>query len=91
MQPKKEFNEFIWKENISERHKMIEDLLSSNYLIGKSKSKVNEVFGRPKNDLKNEIWQYELIGHTWSDFILYDLKLYFEDHTVVKFDYSIRE
>ncbi|PWH83660.1 hypothetical protein DIS18_03645 [Algibacter marinivivus] len=86
--PKEKFDEIVWKENITERHKMIDDLLESEYLIGKSKNKINDVFGEPEMVLEDgKIFQYKLVGRSWADFNLIDLKLYFENDIVKKFEY----
>lgn len=86
--PEEKFDETVWKENVSERHKMIDDLLESEYLIGKSKSKINDVFGKPKRVLeKGQIFEYELVGKSWADFKVINLKLYFKNNSVNKFEY----
>ncbi|WP_418637564.1 hypothetical protein [Winogradskyella sp.] len=90
--PKVKFNENTWKDNISERHKMIDDLIHSDYLIGKTKEEIESVFGLPKkNDNQNDIIKYELIGRTWGDFQIVNLKIFFEDNIVTSFEYSHKE
>ena len=87
--PKQKFNETLWKNDISQRHQMIEDLLKSKYLIGKNKDTINDLFGKPKNRIEEKnIYIYELIDRTWSDFKIIELKLYFENNIVIKFDYE---
>lgn len=86
--PKEKFDEIVWKENITERYKMIDDLLESDYLIGKSKKKIKDVFGEPEIvSEEGRVFQYKLVGRSWADFNLIDLKLYFVNDTVKKFDY----
>jgi len=83
------FNESIWKDNISERHKMINDLLASDYLIGKTENKIKEVFGEPKKILgsDNNILVYDLIDRSWSEFKIIELKLYFKNNTLIKYEH----
>ena len=84
----KKFDEIIWNENINERHKMINDLLKSDYLVGKSRSRINRVFGKPERILEEgSVYEYKMVGRSWADFKIIDLKLYFENNTVKKFEY----
>ena len=65
---------------------MIDDLINSNYLIGKNKSKIEDIFGKPKKIIKTQdIWNYQLVGRTWADFKIINLKLYFKNDTIVEF------
>lgn len=90
--PKEKFDELIWSKSVTERHKMIDDLLSSNYLIGKSKNKIKEIFGKPSKSFEKEnTWNYELVKRNWSDFETVYLKIYFENNAVSKFDSSTRQ
>tara|TARA_B110000090_G_C13343816_1_gene432146 strand:+ start:624 stop:1106 length:483 start_codon:yes stop_codon:yes gene_type:complete len=87
---KQRFNETLWKKEISQRHQMIEDLLKSKYLIGKSKDTINNLFGKPKKRIEEKnIYIYELIDRTWSDFKIVELKIYFENNIVIKFEDSL--
>ena len=71
---------------------MIDDLIHSDYLIGKTKEEIESVFGLPKkNDNQNDIIKYELIGRTWGDFQIVNLKIFFEDNIVTSFEYSHKE
>ncbi|OBX26440.1 hypothetical protein LX77_01380 [Gelidibacter algens] len=90
LQTEEKFDEIVWINDINDRHKMIDDLLKSNYLIDKSRRKINDVFGKPKKTIQDDIWVYELIDRTWADFELIELKIYFKDDTVRKFDYSAK-
>ena len=83
--PKEKFNETTWKSNINERHKMIDDLIESKYIINKDKDKIIEVFGEPKDKIiEDNIWIYELVGRSWSDFKITTLKIHFNDSTAYK-------
>ena len=83
--PKERFNETTWKSNINERHKMIDDLIESKYIINKDKNKIIEVFGEPKDKIIEEnVWVYELVGRSWSDFKITTLKIHFNDSTAYK-------
>lgn len=83
--PKEKFNETTWKSNINERHKMIDDLIESKYIINKDKDKIIKVFGEPKDKIIEEnIWVYELVGRSWSDFKITTLKIHFKDSTAYK-------
>ncbi len=83
--PKEKFNETTWKSNINERHKMIDDLIESKYIINKYKDKIIKVFGEPKDKIIEEnIWVYELVGRSWSDFKITTLKIHFKDSTAYK-------
>ncbi|WP_213520789.1 hypothetical protein [Nonlabens sp.] len=87
--PQRKFDKSIWKNNVSERYKMIDDLVQSNYLIGKEKDTVESVFGKPlKIDSEKEIIEYELIGRSWGDFRIIKLRLHMEDNLVKKIEYS---
>lgn len=90
--PKSNFDEVVWKNNINERHKMIDDLLQSNYFIGKNKDNIESIFGEPLNiDIENKIIEYELIGRTWSEFRIIKLKLYLENDIVYKSEFKERK
>lgn len=87
--PQRKFDKSIWKNNVSERYKMIDDLVQSNYLIGKEKDTIENIFGKPlKIDSEKKIIEYELISRTWADFRIIKLKLYIENDLVAKFEYS---
>jgi hypothetical protein len=87
--PQDNFDKTVWINNISERHKMIDDLLKSNYLIGKNFGEIREVFGEPKElDSDKNIIIYELIGQTALDFKITTLKLHIKDSIVQKFTYD---
>ncbi|WAC01883.1 hypothetical protein N7U66_18800 [Lacinutrix neustonica] len=86
-QPEVEFNEKIWIEKPEERYKMIDDLLDSDYLRGKQKNNIKDVFGEPKIK-KEENWTYELIGRTWGDFKVFELNLQFENNIVNHFSFK---
>ena len=89
--PKEKFNEMVWKENISERYKMIDDLRESEYLIGKSKNKINYVFGKPERILEEgKVFEYKLVGQSWADFKTIKLKIHFKNDSVTKFEYFPR-
>ena len=61
--PKEKFYKIVWKESVSETHKMIDDLLQSDYLIGKEKETIESIFGKPlKIDTEYNTIKYELIG-----------------------------
>lgn len=85
--PKEKFDEFKWKSNVSERYKMIDDLMESKYIINKDSEKIIEVFGEPKEKIieeENNIWTYELIERSWADFKITTLKIYFKDGVAYK-------
>jgi hypothetical protein len=87
--PKENFNETIWMNEISERHKMIDDLLESDYFIDKNIDEIQKVFGEPKEVSSNkQILVYELIGQTALDFKVTTLKLYVKDSIIKNFDYE---
>jgi len=61
--PELKFNSTEWTENKDERHHMRKDLIESKLLIGKTKSEVVEILGKPENNIKVEIdtlknWNY---------------------------------
>lgn len=90
--PKINFDEIVWKNNINERHKMIDDLIQSDYLIGKNIDSIEYVFGKPlKIDNEKKIIEYELIGRTWSDFRIIKLKLFLKNDLVSKFEYIVQK
>lgn len=90
--PKINFDEIVWKNNINERHKMIDDLIQSDYLIGKNIDSIEYVFGKPlKIDIEKNIIEYELIGRTWSDFKIIKLKLFLKNDLVSKFEYIVQK
>ena len=68
---------------------MINDLLASDYLIGKTENKIKEVFGEPKKILgsDNNILVYDLIDRSWSEFKIIELKLYFKNNTLIKYEH----
>ncbi|TXE15957.1 hypothetical protein ES692_14470 [Psychroserpens burtonensis] len=87
--PKENFSETTWMNEISERHKMIDDLLESDYFIGKNIDEIQKVFGKPKEVNSNKsILIYELIGHTALDFKITTLKLHVRDSIVKSFDFE---
>ena len=87
--PQEPFNESTWKNNVRERHKMIDDLLDSDYLIGKNKAKIIDIFGNPKEyDSVQNIMFYELYKRSWADIYIVDLKLFLENNSVVKFEFK---
>tara|TARA_B110000967_G_scaffold121007_1_gene123648 strand:+ start:3989 stop:4456 length:468 start_codon:yes stop_codon:yes gene_type:complete len=87
--PQRKFDKSIWINKISERHKMIDDLIQSDYLIGKEKDSLEIIFGKPlKSDAENKIIEYELIGRTWADFRIVKLKLFLKNDLVSRFEYS---
>lgn len=50
------FDKTEWINNIHERHKMVDDLIQSDYLIGKEIDSLNMIFGKPiKSDIKKKI------------------------------------
>ncbi len=83
------FDKSTWINKISERHKMIDDLIQSDYLIGKEKDSLENILGKPlKIDIENNIVEYELIGRTWADFRILKLKLHLKNDLVSKVEYS---
>ena len=86
--PQEKFNEVLWKENVSERHKMIDDLLESDYLIGKQKDTIESIFGKPlKIDTEKSTMEYELISRSWADFNVIIIKLYLQNDIITRFEY----
>ena len=68
---------------------MIDDLVQSDYLIGKDKDFLKNLFGKPlRIDTENKVIEYELIGRKWSDFRIIKLKLYIKNDIVHRFEYS---
>ena len=87
--PQIKFDKSVWVNNIGERHKMVDDLIQSDYLIGKEIDSLMMIFGKPlKSDIKKKIIEYELIERSWADFKVVKLKLYLENDVVTRFEYS---
>ena len=87
---KREFDKSTWIRNEKERPKMVYDLLESNFFIGKSINEIEDILGKPKI-VKDQQSTYELIGKTWSEFLVYDVKLTYKNDSVTDFSYSIKE
>lgn len=85
-----DFDETVWKNEIRERSKMLEDLLHSNYLIGKKTSEIRDVFGKPyKINIDEGSMTYELVGdHGFLEIKVVYLRLHLNDSTVMNFDYE---
>ncbi len=49
----KQFDQIIWKQDISSRYKMIQDIIESDLLIGKSKDEVVRILG---NNFEENCW-----------------------------------
>lgn len=83
------FDKVVWKNDINERYKMVDDLIQSDYFIGKNRDSLEYIFGKPlKDNIENKIIEYELIGRTWSDFRIIKLKLYLQNDIVSKFEFT---
>jgi hypothetical protein len=87
--PQRKFDKTTWINNVNDRYKMIDDLVQSDYLIGKDKDFLKNLFGKPlRIDTENKVIEYELIGRKWSDFRIIKLKLYIKNDIVHRFEYS---
>ena len=88
--PASKFDKVKWIENSRERLEMRKDLIESKILIGKTKSEVIEILGKPENKIASEMdtlnsWNYYLgnegHGMGWK---FHYLKLIFKINTVEK-------
>ena len=83
------FDEVVWIDQPENRHKMIDDLLESDYLIGKKREQIKNLFGEPLSiNKENNKLQYELIGQNWAEFEIFRVSLYFENDRVSHFTYE---
>ncbi|MGB3605642.1 hypothetical protein, partial [Psychroserpens sp.] len=89
--PQENFDETMWINESQNRHKMIDDLVESDYLIGKHVSKIRKVFGKPKNIRPNHnIKIYEIMTPYYLNIKITTLKLFVNDSVVRSFDYKTR-
>jgi hypothetical protein len=63
--PESKFDTIKWSENSRERHEMRKDLIESGILIGKTKSEVIKILGKPENNINAhndtvKSWDYYL-------------------------------
>lgn len=63
--PESKFDTIEWTENRSERHEMRKDLIESGILLGKTKSEIIKILGKPENNINIENdtlrnWDYYL-------------------------------
>ena len=83
--PQKKFDKTKWINNPTERYKMVNNLVESDYLIGKNKDTIISIFGKPiKQNHQTNTMSYEFIGQTWADFKIIKLELYIKNDTVSK-------
>jgi hypothetical protein len=56
------FNQEDWHDNPPQRHKLVDDLIERELLIGKTKAEVVLILGQPNSDprLKNHIFSYDI-------------------------------
>lgn len=47
--PDRRFTQNSWEENIDDRHQMLDNLISSEILLSKSKNQIKEILGSPKS------------------------------------------
>ena len=63
--PESKFDTIKWAENSNERHEMRKDLIESKILLGKTKSEVIKILGKPENNINADndtvkYWDYYL-------------------------------
>ena len=76
------FDKKIWVEDKTVQYQMIDDLIELDILIKKNKSEVINLLGNPTKIINEKLWQYEIIGKTWSEFKLISLEIKFESNEV---------
>ena len=92
--PESKFDSIKWSENRNDRHEMRKDIIESGILLGKTKTELVELLGKPNNNFKisNDTlqnWIYNLgnegHGFGWK---FHNLNLYFKNGEVVKVENS---
>src|ERR1043166_4242242 len=57
--PRKDFNSEAWKKgNLTERNRMIDDLLDRKIILGKSSEQVRSILGSPDGVYNTWMWYY---------------------------------
>ena len=84
--PSYEFDKQKWKTNIENRYELSDDIIDSQFLIGKTKSEVKQLLGEPDGWSQDDNWSYYLgykpgiIGSIDPDY----LDIEFKNNKVVK-------
>lgn len=79
------FNQEAWSDNPANRHKLVDDLLDRELLIGKSKTEVIELLGKPirSGSTEHYIFLYDLgRAPSFSQSEPQQLQIIFKDETV---------
>ena len=79
------YNKKTWLEDKTIRYKMVDNLINSKVLIGKNKSEIIELLGKPNStNLEENTWNYIIIGHNGLSSLLIKLDLFFSNDDFVK-------
>lgn len=90
--PDIDFDKKLWMENREIQYQMVDDLVESNILVGKTEYIVKGIIGEPTQiSVEKNKWRYEITGRTWSEFTLITLELNFENGKVISASLNVKK